>query len=236
MRHDDASYTYVMFNIVLYCVSYECLRMNVYLPLHTFRLLACIYCLFHNCMFWYVYMLYYMYSPRPKARRPQYFGHAPYKARPLRRSHYNKASILGFATEQFIRSPRWIIILSKYCIPISEKTQNRTKNSIFCRFFSFDDFKRHFYRIVKTNYLTVPIGRPVLVKLMVAFLSIRSLITLVFPVLHNRIEYSSWYKMRTCCSVWRTKQDYLSSKVFHTVLVAREYVKTSKTKKCGYIA
>ena len=29
MRHDDASYTYVMFNIVLYCVSYECLRMDV---------------------------------------------------------------------------------------------------------------------------------------------------------------------------------------------------------------
>ena len=167
----------------------------------------------------------------------QYFGHAPYKARPLRRSHYNKASILGFATEHFIRSPRWIIILSKYCIPISKKTQNMTKTSIFCRFFSFDDSKRHFYRIVKTNYLTVPLGRLVLVKLMVAFLSIRSLIILVFPVLHNRIEYSSWYKMRTMSfCIWRKKLDYLSSIVFHTVLVAREYVKTSKTKKCGYIA
>ena len=132
----------------------------------------------------------------------QYFGHAPYKARPLCRSHYNKASILGFATERFIRSPRWIIILSKYCIPISEKTQNMTKSSIFCRFFSFDDSKRHFYRIVKTNYLTVPISRLVLVKLMIAFLSIRSLIILVFPVLHNRIEYSSWYEMRTCRSVY----------------------------------
>ena len=30
----------------------------------------------------------------------------------------------------------------------------------------------------------------------------------------------------------RTKLEYLSSIVFHTVLVAREYVKTSKTKKC----
>ena len=34
----------------------------------------------------------------------------------------------------------------------------------------------------------------------------------------------------------RAKLEYLSSIVFHTVLVAREYVKTSKTKKCGYIA
>ena len=42
-------------------------------------------------------------------------------------------------------SPRWIIILSKYCIPISEKTQNMTKNSNFCRFFSFDDSKRHYF-------------------------------------------------------------------------------------------
>ena len=115
----------------------------------------------------------------------------PYKTRPLCRSHYNKASILGFATERFIRSPRWIIILSKYCIPVSEKTQNMTKTSIFCRFFSFDDSKRHFYRIVKTNYLTAPVGRLVLVKLMVASLSIRSLIIIVFLVLLNRIEYST---------------------------------------------
>ena len=64
MRHDDDSYTYAMFNIVLYYVSYECLRMDVYFPLHTFRFLACIYCLFHNCVFWYVYMLYSMYSPK----------------------------------------------------------------------------------------------------------------------------------------------------------------------------
>ena len=83
-----------------------------------------------------------------------------------------------------------MIILSKYCIPISEKTKNKTKKN-FCRFFSFDDSKRHFYRIVQTNYLMAPIGRLALVKLMVAFLSIRSLIILVFPVLHNRIEYSS---------------------------------------------
>ena len=64
MRHVDACYTYDMFNIILYCVSYECLRMDVYFPLHTFRFPACIYCLFHNCMIWYVYMLYSMYSPR----------------------------------------------------------------------------------------------------------------------------------------------------------------------------
>ena len=64
LRHDDASYTNVMFNVVLYCVSYECLRTDVYFPLHTFRFLACIYYLFHNCMFWYVYTLYSMYSPK----------------------------------------------------------------------------------------------------------------------------------------------------------------------------
>ena len=125
---------------------------------------------------------------RLRLRRRQCCGHAPYKARPLCRFHYNKASILGFATERFIRSPRWISILSKYCIPISEKTQNMTKTPFFCRLFSFDDSKRHFYRIVKTNYLTAPVGRLVLVKSMVASLSIRSLIILVFPVLHNRKE------------------------------------------------
>ena len=38
--------------------------MDVYFPFHTFRFLACIYCLFNNCMFWYVYMLYPMYSPK----------------------------------------------------------------------------------------------------------------------------------------------------------------------------
>ena len=32
------------------------------------------------------------------------------------------------------------------------------------------------------------------------------------------------------------KLDYLSSIVFNTVLVAGEYVKTRKTKKCDYIA
>ena len=40
-------------------------------------------------------------------RRLQFSGHAPYKARPLCRSHYNKASILGFAREQSsILNPR----------------------------------------------------------------------------------------------------------------------------------
>ena len=34
----------------------------------------------------------------------------------------------------------------------------------------------------------------------------------------------------------RAKLEYLSSIVFLTVRVAREYVLTSKTKKCGYIA
>ena len=34
----------------------------------------------------------------------------------------------------------------------------------------------------------------------------------------------------------RAKLEYLSSIVFHTILVAREYVKTRKTNKCGYIA
>ena len=145
-----------------------------------------------------------------------------------------------------------------------------TKNSNFCPFFSFDNSKRHFFRIFKANYLTVPIGRLVLVKLMVAFLSIQSLIILVFRVLHNRIEYSSWYEMRTCRSVYgeqnwtiyhsiphcpsgkrickttiprnlatllnRAKLEYLSLIEFHTAIVARECVKRSKTKKCGYIA
>ena len=49
---------------------------------------------------------------------------------------------------------------------------------------------------------TQQVGRPVLVKLMVASLSIRSLIILVFPVFHNRIKYSSWYEMRTCRFVY----------------------------------
>ena len=42
--------------------------------------------------------------------------------------------------------------------------------------------------------------------------------------------------MRYVVLYMENKLDYLSSIVFHTVLVAREYVKTSKTKKCGYIA
>ena len=42
------------------------------------------------------------------------------------------------------------------------------------------------------------IGRLVFVKLMVASLSIRSLIILVFSVFYNRIKYSSWCEMRTC--------------------------------------
>ena len=83
-----------------------------------------------------------------------------------------------------------------------ENTEYDQNFYFLCRFFSFDDSKRHFYRIVKTNYLTAPVGRLVLVKLMVASLSIRSLVILVFPVLHNRIEYSSWYEMRTCRSVY----------------------------------
>ena len=49
---------------------------------------------------------------------------------------------------------------------------------------------------------TQQVGRLVLVKLMVASFSIRSLIILVFPVFHNRIKYSGWYEMRTCCSVY----------------------------------
>ena len=37
-------------------------------------------------------------------------------------------------------------------------------------------------------------------------------------------------------SIWITKLEYLSSIVLHTVQVARENGKTSRTKKCGYIA
>ena len=102
------------------------------------------------------------------------------------------------------------------------------------------------------------IGRLVLVELMVASLSIRSFIILVFSVFYNRIKYSSWCEMRTCRSVYgeqtgvsiidsilhcpsgkricqnklkprnvatllkRAKLEYLSSIVFHTVLVAEE--------------
>ena len=36
--------------------------------------------------------------------------------------------------------------------------------------------------------------------------------------------------------LYRAKLEYLSSIVFHTILVAREYVKTCKTNKCGFIA
>ena len=46
------------------------------------------------------------------------------------------------------------------------------------------------------------IGRLVLVKLMVASLSIRSLIILVFSVFYNRKKNSGWYEMRTCRSVY----------------------------------
>ena len=46
------------------------------------------------------------------------------------------------------------------------------------------------------------IGRLVLVKLMAASLSNRSLIILVFSVFYNRMKYSSWYEMRTCRSVY----------------------------------
>ena len=46
------------------------------------------------------------------------------------------------------------------------------------------------------------IGRLVLVELMVASLSIRSFIILVFSVFYNRIKYSSWCEMRTCRSVY----------------------------------
>ena len=50
---------------------------------------------------------------------------------------------------------------------------------------------------------TQQFGRLVFVKLMVASLSIRSLVILVFSVFYNRIKYSSWYEMRTCRSVYR---------------------------------
>ena len=49
---------------------------------------------------------------------------------------------------------------------------------------------------------TQQVDRLVLFKLMVATLSIRSLIILGVPVLHNRIKYCSWYEMRTCRSVY----------------------------------
>ena len=49
---------------------------------------------------------------------------------------------------------------------------------------------------------TQQVGRLVLVKLMVASLSIRSLIILDFPGFQNRIKYSSLYEMRTCRSVY----------------------------------
>ena len=49
---------------------------------------------------------------------------------------------------------------------------------------------------------TQQVGRLVLVKLMVASLSIRSLIILVFPVFHNRKNYRSWYEMWTGRSVY----------------------------------
>ena len=70
----------------------------------------------------------------------------------------------------------------------------------------------------------------------VASLSFRPLIILVFPVLHKRIKYSSLYEICTGRCIWRTKLEYLSSIVFHTALVAREYVKTCKNNKFGYIA
>ena len=46
---------------------------------------------------------------------------------------------------------------------------------------------------------TEQVGRLILV---VASLSIRFLIILVFQVFHNRIKYNSWYEMRTRRSVY----------------------------------
>ena len=80
------------------------------------------------------------------------------------------------------------------------------------------------------------IGRLVLVELMVASLSIRSFKILVFSVFYNRIKIEVGLKCGHVVLYIENKLEYLSSIVFHTVLVAREYVKTSKTKKCGYIA
>ena len=82
------------------------------------------------------------------------------------------------------------------------------------------------------------IGRLVLVELMVASLSIRSFIILVFSVFYNRIKIHVVVGVKCGHVVLyiENKLEYVSSIVFHTVLVAREYVKISKTKKCGYIA
>ena len=80
------------------------------------------------------------------------------------------------------------------------------------------------------------IGSLVLVELMVASLSIRSFIILVFSVFYNRIKIVVGVKCGHVVLYMENKLEYLSSIVFHTILVAREYVKTSKTKKCGYIA
>ena len=43
------------------------------------------------------------------------------------------------------------------------------------------------------------------------------------------VRRTVWNTIDVRYSIWRLKLEYLSSILFHTVLVAREYVKTSKT-------
>ena len=50
------------------------------------------------------------------------------------------------------------------------------------------------------------------------------------------VSRTVWNTIDYRYSIWRTKLEYLLLIIFHTVLVAREYVKTNKTKKCGCIA
>ena len=77
---------------------------------------------------------------------------------------------------------------------------------------------------------TQQVGRLVLVKLMVAPLSIRSLIILVFPVFHNRKNIVVGMKCRYVFLYMENKLDYLSSIVFHTVLVAKNMSKQAKPR------
>ena len=83
---------------------------------------------------------------------------------------------------------------------------------------------------------TKQVGRLVLVKLMVASLSIRSLIILVFSVFYNRIKYSSWYEMRTCRSVYGEQTGVSIIDSIPHCPSGRRICQDSTTKICGYIA
>ena len=107
-----------------------------------------------------------------------------YKARPNCRFHFNKASILGFATEQVEEN------MSKQAKPRNVATSlNRAK----------------------VEYLSSIVFHTVLVA-------------------KKYVSRTVWNTIDDRYSIWRTKLEYLSSIVFHTVLVEENMSKQAKPR------